>query len=462
MPAEKILEIIILALLMAIVTQVRSGAQEFILLFALSLCFVRVARPAILNPVLPKRLKKQLPPKVSRKDRVPSEGVPIPTQGWPKWHYRLNKHVRRRPDLVPKLNAAQHLAYTKDLLKERMLELGRLGIHPTIWVGNFKGGAGKTFITLVGASIMRWVLQLTIYVLPTSTNTKTGTVAKLAGLEGKTLTVRQYYARLAEFASPNFRKLGRAVAATDVGLFVIGEDSGNRRARKDSEDSEPQTFRGRFLAPMFNAIFNNVREATHILWTDTGNDDVEEMEDEDEKDQSIVVQALRKAGVAVFACNLGVSETADKLGDTILDHFQIAEDEGPGIPRKERKNESGIPLIDKIRYSVVAIIGVEKGQEDPELYRHLVDLGTDKHGEPIFQGKIVLIHKDEYLFTVKKNLDIFKISDLATWDFCNLDCTILEQAAWLLGIDVPQRHPAIRISTSTNTDSTPALAGTSV
>jgi hypothetical protein len=344
-------------------------------------------------------------------------GTLLPTQGWPKWEYRIRRLYGNYA--VPRLTKKERLAVEIDLLKQRLREITSY-VDPTIWVGNWKGNAGKSFVSVIGGETMVDTIRRNVMLLFTSGNTKTSTAGDLANLQGRsTLTNREYVRRLEEFSS--FRKLYHAVQGTEYGLRVIAGDPGG-----STDDTT-------FTSAKYQQIFVNARDLTEFLWLDTGNDDV--------RKGSVTVTGLYQADVAAIPACVSAPQTLDKLDDTMLDYLRLAERYGRsyGKPEGERQEGQDIPVSEKILNAVIVINGVNY-KEDLEHYMDfLPEMIRDE-----FQGAVLGIHWDDYLATVTKNIDYRLMQDQTLRDYLEFDVTCLEQAAKLRGIEIPPRHPAIR------------------
>jgi hypothetical protein len=344
------------------------------------------------------------------------EGALLPTEGLPKYIYKVSR-LYGRQNKVPKLTKEQQLYEETSLLKKRLREL-YLYVQPTIWIGNEKGNSAKTTLTVGGGNLIADTLRRKVLLLFTSANTTTGTASKLAGLVKKTLTVRQLSRRLGGIETP--RDLFSQVNNTEHGLYVVGEDSGG------------STRDGYFQADRYGKIFQKAYEESELLLLDTGNDGAHV--------GSVTVFGLQRADVPIFTAYVGVGGEPglDKLSETIADYIDYAQENGEADakPLGRRRVGSDIPLIEKCLGGVVVFNGL-KPDQDLEDYRQYI-------GNPDFKGAILGTHWDDYLSTVTKKFEPELMAARTTRDYFLVYVAAFEQAAKLLGVEIPERHPAIR------------------
>jgi hypothetical protein len=236
-----------------------------------------------------KQAKPKPKPKRERKGKrqAPAD-LPVPTQGWPALHYRVNR-LRRHPEKVPALGTADQLIF--DVLWEgawlRYLML-RPDLKFTAVVMGDKGGSSKSTTCVgLGSVMAKWAIK-PVYVLPATTNLKTVTVAAIAGIpEHLRYTIGQLYAELPDIEYPY--QLSARVVNNSAGLHVIAENP-RKRGNSGNEATSPKGFND--ALNMFKAVATKLRPFSDFLLLDAGNDDA--------YDISVPTGAMEFADVSLF------------------------------------------------------------------------------------------------------------------------------------------------------------------
>jgi len=344
---------------------------------------------------------------------VAPAGVPIPRKGVASFAYKICVFARR-PDLVPRLGKREQYTYEVNNLEERLRFLAS-HLQITISFVNIKGGASKTTIAVYCGAIIANVTRLTVRVLPATQATATSTLALNSGIDPRDqLTVSGFAQVLKEL--PTYREQSARIPLTVNGLGVLSEDA----AENVSKQYE-------FATTDFVDVVDAVHPNTDALLFDTGNDDV--------KDGSIVLEAVRRSDVVVFTATADKPVTLAKLGSSITTYLtDLTTDENISLSPGRHRSEKEISTQEKTKTSLAVVSGVGR-KADPESYQKYTQRLNDA-GEVVgnlgVEGKFHTIPWDSYMSTnIVANLD--KIDKQTYLEFLKLCVLMYEKAAVLRG-----------------------------
>ncbi len=271
---------------------------------------------------------------------VPADAI-IPDRGWPKIRYAVNSFFRR-PDLVPAINAEQraelhHKARTayEQALVGRLIHLASLGVQPVICVANVKSSGKSSTALGMGTVIAEYTRKMTI-LIPSTANTATVTVGRMAGITGNMLPIDEYLTHVRMYGT--FRTLERRLPRTKWGLGVIVES--NNSSANDADDA--------LIVPYMEAIDVTLPNVSALI-LDLGNDNISR--------RSIATQAARLSNVLVLPFMEDAPVTHVSLKDTIkfyntddgipedvwhelYSNFRNKEATGITVPTREKVNRS--------------------------------------------------------------------------------------------------------------------------
>ena len=373
----------------------------------------------------------------------------IPEDGFAKLKYSVYRTFGR-PDLVPTVSKAQterinraNQQFGDDFdeaqvelreakiraLEMRLIELFNMGVHPIFWVANQKGSSSKSFFSVNGANIIAKVLHsAVVFLMTASSNTQSATGGSLAGLQGKTLTLREYYRLLKEAEKDgveiSFHEIRRLIANTRHGAGVVSEEM-------DGTDEKANFSVAKWRVAARHAVLNS----DLIVW-DTGNDDG--------YIYTVTSGALRMAHVAIIPASTTQRQTLKTIGTTLGNYLKLARrsDNNP-IPLPEIPQDgTEIPLLTKLTNAVVVVNAV-KDEDNPDEYGELCAEGMRQTGSSPadFPGvKMLGIRYDEYLHRAVEDLDFTQMNRWTYLDYLWAWTVAFETAAELMKIEnVPAR-----------------------
>jgi len=370
------------------------------------------------------------PPAVKSKKQPPADAV-LPTMGWPKFRYWLNcrfgqahkvpvvndKERRQREQeafAVAIRQQFQDLEDRKAYLIDYLRWLAaQPGLQPVINVGNIKGSASKTTVSLYLASVIAEFTRKNVLVLPTTNNTATSTVAMMAGIpQGDTITVGELSREIERYDS--FRAVSNRVPRTRFGMGVVSEiPDDNVNVRND------------YGAPQFVKMVKTILPNVDVLILDNGNDNVEM--------GSIPLEAVRMCNVLVLTATANLAPTLNKVSSTMAAYRS-------DTVRPEDAPESFIATPNKVQHAVVVVSNVPDTIEVDfdEITRPTNQSATAPPTLP-FRGPTLSVPHDSYMASDDGSVsicDIYAIAPATLVVFLELAVACYEQTAKLIGQDL--------------------------
>lgn len=362
-------------------------------------------------------------------DFVAPDQVVLPDRGFSKIHYFVNDKFGR-PDLVPEISKEQARDVFEQqigLLEDRVKVIFNSGVHPNIWIGNQKGSSAKSVMAVIMGEIIAEITRGIVVLLPASTSTQTATAGKLAGVRGKTLTLRQYSSML-KSGNVTFHDLSRSVAVTKSGLYVISEDT------QSSDKSN-------FSKARWEEVYNHLRKNSSVIISDTGNDDAYRY--------TVTSAGIRQADVVVVPANRLMIQTLQSAGATLAYYMQMQR----GIRQSSELTKDGaaiegasIPVSEKLLKSIVVLnaYNPEEGHEDfmSRLIQGIKQSGEDP--SKFSDTRVFGIHRDDHLYKTDEGLDYSQMARTTYFDYLVVVVAVFEQAAKLQEVTIPERDWLIK------------------
>jgi hypothetical protein len=366
---------------------------------------------------------------------VPTETV-LPTEGIPKLLYWVNCRYGR-PDKVPHINRKQrakedarlareeeeYLQHVNAAFKQRVIDLYHRGVMPTFWIGHSGGNTANTTMSITVASLLGDLLPgIKVGVLPNMANTQTGTAAMLAGLEGRTITLRKYHELITAGKVPTPRALFQLLHGTQHGVYVVSEDP-------DDENVDQY-----FLAGRWTTVYDHFYPSVEILVEDSGNDGSHK--------GSVTNAGIIRAHVVIYSCYVGNPKQIKRLPGVIGGYWASAQ-RGAGVGKantNQRELAEDIPLSEKVQHSAVVFHGVDpKG--DLQQYADYATIG--KNGVAPHKGRIGYVRYDDYLRHVTEDFDPGQMSPATQLDYWVIIAERFEECGRVMGVEIPERDPII-------------------
>lgn len=307
--------------------------------------------------------KSAQPVVAPKPERVPPADAIIPDRGWPNIRYAINCFFKR-PDLVPRINAAQQAAlyhqsrvdYRQELI-HRLKELAALGIQPVIVVGNVKS-AGKTSTSIGVGTVIAEHTRKMVVAIPSTAHTATATIGVMSGVNGNVLTCEEYLHHVDRYGT--YRTLEERLPRTDWGLGVIVESSDS--SANDADDA--------LIVPYMRAIDVTLPNVSALI-LDLGNDNISK--------RSIATQAARLGHVLVLPFMLDAPVTHKSLSMTMKGY-----NTDDGIPADvwaelyesfQNKATTGLSVSTREKVSHSILVATKASPEDEVDFSHyaLVD-----------------------------------------------------------------------------------------
>ena len=343
-----------------------------------------------------------------------------PETGLPARVYQVNTFYGR-PDVVPGMKTDEARDRRRELLESRIIELYRLGIAPTIWIGNSSGKNVKSMMSVIISSIISTLTNVPCYVIPTMANAQTGRAGKLTDLKGMSASMRQLAQKIRSGELEDPADLHALVKSAPDGAFVI------------SEDPEGDDDTSYFMSGMYRDVVNFIGRVTPFRVMDTGNDGAHK--------QSVTVAGIEMAHVVIITAWVQNVDGLDKLHEALGDYWRYANRYlGEGKPMGSRDSAEDIPVREKVEKAIIAFNAVQP-DEDLSKYSQYVRIGAQRHAD--FQGTMSYVRYDNYLRNLLEGFSLAKLDSDTYVDYLAITALCFERTAELMGIDIPERHPAI-------------------
>ncbi len=356
--------------------------------------------------------------------RVAPAGVPIPTQGWRAKWYWINMHIRRRPNIVPKLSSKEQQVHDAEVAAAEAADAAAeaeaqrqaqeaasiaamtqsTDVVPTAVVAfiGVKGAAATTATTVNEASEFAEDTRSVLIVL--DANPAAGDSAARLGKDfTDTLSIQQLAKALDEDAASvaDFKGFIRRIRPTRYSVRAITAES-----IVDGENRVPEV--------KVRKILQVTRGLCEYLFVDTANDITE----------PVTLAVVEAADVLVFTANVKVPASLKRLATSMQ-------------TLRRRGYE------DKVNNGVVVISNLPAGA-DLEYYRrylNLVNIRDEVTEEYKFDGPFLGIpHDPEIARDGEVNLEVLQ------WDtreaYRQLGIAWLAQVARARGITIPQVQSA--------------------
>ncbi len=369
--------------------------------------------------------------RVYTRSEVPDFETPIetvlPDRGVSKVRYMVNRKFGR-PDIVPSINKEQESDIFEQrikLLEGRIRDIVNLGVHPNIWVGNQKGSSAKSVMAVIMGEILAEITRRIVVLLPSSTSTQTATAGNLAGVRGKTLTLRQYATKLQD-EEISFHELFKMVAVTKHGLRVISEDT-------ISND------KSNFSKVRWLKVHSHLRENAEIIISDTGNDDAYAY--------TVTSVAMRQSDVVVVAANRLMKQTLESAGATLAYYMHMQKNIRQAVAGEGQALEGDlIPVSEKLENAVVVMNAYDHDEGNEEFVSRLSSGIKLSGGNPSLFSKtrVFGVQEDDHLYDTVEGLDYTQMARATYFDYLVVIVAVFEQAALLQKVKVPKRHWLIK------------------
>ena len=343
------------------------------------------------------------------------------TNPWrPKLSTKEVLYLQTQADLAAYQEAFE--ARTLSLIA-RMRFLVAMGIQPVISFCNDKS-AGKSTAAMYFASLIAEYCRKTVVILPASSNTSTGTLKKMSGIQGNMIDVVELARDIKKFGA--YRALSERLPRTHHGVGVVVES----RHNVVNGDS-PYTIESFY--DLIRTIYPNV----DVIILDHGNDNIDRT--------SIALAATRMSTALVFTANYRTPISKETMQRTIAGYHTDTKprsDEELGV---EPLPGERIPTPRKVANSVVIAAATRSGDvvDFVELTR------PDTHNAnassvPAWCGQGVSVQYDSYIGNEDPQpADLAAIAPETLQGYLEGTVAALEASAQNLGVVIPDDAPQI-------------------
>jgi cellulose biosynthesis protein BcsQ len=284
--------------------------------------------------------------------RLAPPDADIPTMGWPKLRYAINKGFNRA-DLVPALSEKERRLLERDRSIEALMHLSDRAPSFTTCFINAKGGAATTTTMVHVASIIADLLRGTV--VATDFNKASGTSGVRLGRDyDETITLRQLRQYVKSAPDEDFKSFMSRLRQTPYGVRVVSSDS---------IISDRQHLAATDAVLLLQAIQRNCEY--HLI--DTANDIT----------NGVTLEVIKASDPLVFTANVAMQDSLRQLAISM-----------------ETLRKHG--FTEQVDNSVIVISNLPKGKrlDDYRRYVNLHNINDVVVREIPFQGQLLGVPHD--------------------------------------------------------------------